>query len=99
MNNTTPKAVFEAIDTASRHWRDEYDAMTISMVSKRRREHAINLVHKAIALHEVANLLTKREVAELIVDNSELAFMGFDAVNTTPRTAFERKAVAPITRS
>lgn len=90
MNDTTTQAVVEAIDTASRHWRDEYDAMTISMVCERRRKHAIDLVYHAIAHQDGDNRLTTREIAALVVDNCEMAFMGFDALNTTPRTAFGR---------
>lgn len=84
------KAVEHALDTASRHWRDEYDQMTVTMVATKRRDHAIAVVAKVLADFAAEEAMTTTKMATLIVDNSELAMMGFDARNTTPQTAFGR---------
>lgn len=83
MNEATSRATMEALDTASRHWREEYDRMTINMIANRRRENAISAVQEAISRSAADATLSSRDIATLIVDNSELALKGFDALNTT----------------
>ncbi|MEL7282604.1 MAG: hypothetical protein AAGK79_19790 [Pseudomonadota bacterium] len=82
-------AVEETLDRMSREWRYEYYEMSVIQVAAERRDRTIMAVAEVIA--ELAEKpLNKSDLATIIVDNSEFAFMGFDAVNTMPQTAFGR---------
>lgn len=82
-------AVEDTLDRMSREWRSEYYQMSVSQVAAERRDRTITAVAEII--EELAEMpLNKKDVAIIIVDNSEFAFMGFDAVNTMPQTAFGR---------
>ena len=87
-------AVRTALDRAARHWRDEYDQMNITTVSATRRDRAIAAVTEALEAYEYDDELTIDAISALIVDNSDLAFFGFDAHLTMPTTWFGRSAFA-----
>lgn len=82
-------AVENTLDRMSRDWRKEYYQMTVSQVAAERRDRTIAAVADIIL--ELADMpLDETEMATIIVDNSDFALMGFDAVNTMPQTAFGR---------
>ncbi len=85
----TNNVIEQVLDDAGRYWRPEFYQMNVAQVAAERRDRAINAVSEAIAWY-AEKPLNKREVATLIVDNSEFALMGFDALDTTPQTAVGR---------
>ena len=87
-------SVEQALDRAARHWRDEYDELTFTMLETTRRDHAIATVTEALEAFEYDDELTLDAISALIVDHSEFAVMGFDAKRTSPTTWFGRSVVA-----
>lgn len=95
MNETTydlaRSAVERALDRRTRHWRDEYDTMSAVEVCRQRRQATIEDVTYALVDHfDHLDKATFETVTQLIVDNSYMAWMGFDALNTSTTTAWGR---------
>lgn len=82
-------AVQKELDDAARYWRREFYQMPVAQVAAERRDRAILAIQDAIDFFADGQL-EDVDFASIIVDNSEFACLGFDALDTTPRTAVGR---------
>ena len=93
-------AVEKTLDRRSRHWKDEYDTFSAADICRLRRQAAIeDVTYDLSDDFDHLDDATFHAVVSLIVDNSYMAWMGFDALNTTPSGPWWRRLTRQITNT